>query len=69
MKIRELKLILSKFDPDASIGVQCVEGDESWINTDIAIESNGIGVGAEIAIVRTDSGAPDGAFRAPGACP
>lgn len=69
MKVRDLIESLRRFDPDAAVGVQCCDGDESWIHTDIAIESNGFGVGAEIAIVRTDYAAPDGAFRAPGAYP
>ena len=69
MKVRDLIDCLRRFDPDAHVGVQCVTGDEQWIHTQIAVESNGFGVGAEIAIVRTDTDTVHGAFRAPGATP
>ena len=67
MKVKELLLILSTKDPDAHIGVQCVEGDDWFILTDIAVETNGFGANAEIAIVRTDGKDPN--FLAPGSNP
>lgn len=62
MKVRDLIDCLRRFDPDAHVGVQCVSGDDAFIHTDIAVESNGFGTGAEIAIVRADTDG-DGAFR------
>lgn len=62
MKVRDLIDCLRRFDPDAHVGVQCVSREDLFIHTDIAVESNGFGIGAEIAIVRADTDG-DGAFR------
>lgn len=75
MKVGDLINSLKMFDPDAQIGVLCMGSKKwhspavSWIHTDIAIESNGFGAMAQIAIVRTDPGATDGSFKVSSSMP